>query len=60
MKRIEQDGKSYRIRRGKLVEIPDEWVGQVAFPQKLRRREQTAERKQKKERRRRRRSKQSN
>lgn len=26
-KRIELDGKFFRIRRGKLVEIPPEWVG---------------------------------
>lgn len=25
--RIVIDGKSYRMRRGKLVEIPPEWVG---------------------------------
>lgn len=30
MKRIDKAGKSYRIRRGKLVEIPAEWVGK--FP----------------------------
>lgn len=28
-KRIEKDGKFYRMRRGKLVEIPPEWVGRV-------------------------------
>jgi hypothetical protein len=26
---IEKDGKKYRIRRGKLVEIPPEWVGKI-------------------------------
>lgn len=26
-KRIEKDGKFYRMRRGVLVEIPQEWVG---------------------------------
>lgn len=26
-KMIEQDGRFYRERRGKLVEIPPEWVG---------------------------------
>lgn len=36
MKRIEKDGKFYRVRRGKLVEIPAEWVGEVAYPQTLR------------------------
>lgn len=29
MKRIEHDGKFYRKRRGKLVEIPAKWVGKV-------------------------------
>lgn len=36
MKRIEKDGKFYRLRRGKLVEIPAEWVGKVATPQTIR------------------------
>ena len=27
MHRIEKDGKTFRMRRGKLVEIPPEWVG---------------------------------
>jgi len=27
--RIEKDGIFYRLRRGKLVEIPSEWVGKV-------------------------------
>jgi hypothetical protein len=26
-RRIEKDGKYFRIRRGKLVQIPPEWVG---------------------------------
>lgn len=26
---IEQDGKFFRMRRGKLVQIPPEWVGVV-------------------------------
>ena len=38
MKRIEKDGKFYRMRRGKLVEIPAEWVGEVVYPQTLRER----------------------
>jgi hypothetical protein len=38
MKRIEKDGKFYRMRRGKLVEIPAEWVGEVAYPQAIRER----------------------
>jgi len=33
MKRIEKDGKFYRMRRGRLVEIPPEWVGHVTYPQ---------------------------
>ena len=37
-KRIEIDGKYYRIRRGALVQIPDEWVGQVPNPQTIRKR----------------------
>ncbi|HEX8884781.1 MAG TPA: hypothetical protein VF797_09860 [Noviherbaspirillum sp.] len=38
MKRIEKDGKFYRMRRGKLVEIPAEWVGQVVYPRTVRER----------------------
>lgn len=34
----EIDGHSYRKRRGKWVQIPDEWVGKVAHPQKIRNR----------------------
>jgi hypothetical protein len=37
-KRIEIDGKFYRERRGKLVEIPAEWVGSVTHPQTMRKR----------------------
>ena len=36
MKRIEIDGKYYRIRRGVLVEIPPQWVGKVPYPQTIR------------------------
>lgn len=36
--RIEIDGKFYRKRRGQLVEIPSEWVGQVTHPQTMRKR----------------------
>jgi hypothetical protein len=36
--RIEIDGKFYRKRRGQLVEIPPEWVGQVTHPQTMRKR----------------------
>jgi hypothetical protein len=38
MRRIEKDGKFYRMRRGKLVERPVEWVGQVVYPQTVRER----------------------
>lgn len=38
MGRIEKDGKFYRMRRGKLVEIPVEWVGQVVYSQTVRER----------------------
>ena len=27
--RYDRDGKSYRMRRGKLVEIPEKWLGKV-------------------------------
>lgn len=37
-KRIEKDGKFYRMRRGKLVEIPTEWVGKTVFEQTKRKR----------------------
>ncbi len=37
-KLIEKDGKFYRMRRGKLVEIPPEWVGKVTHPQTIRKR----------------------
>jgi hypothetical protein len=37
-KRIEVDGKFYRMRRGKLVLIPDEWVGSTVTPQTKRKR----------------------
>lgn len=37
-KRIKKDGKFYRMRRGKLVEIPSEWVGETVHPQTIRNR----------------------
>ena len=40
-KRIEKDGKFYRMRRGKLVEIPSEWVGQTTHEQTKRKRRST-------------------
>jgi|GEM_PF-3301574 len=38
-KRIEIDGKFYRMRRGTLVEIPSEWVGNTTHPQTIRKRQ---------------------
>jgi len=35
---IGEDGKHYRMRRGKLVEIPPEWVGKTLHPQTKRKR----------------------
>ncbi len=37
-KRIIIDGKAFRERRGKLVEIPAEWVGKTLYPQTKRKR----------------------
>jgi len=38
MKRIEKDGKFYRMRRGVLVEIPEEWVGKTTHKQTINKR----------------------
>lgn len=38
MKPLIKDGKFYRWRRGVLVEIPPEWLGQVTSPQTIRKR----------------------
>ncbi len=38
MDRIEIDGKFYRKRRGKIVEIPAEWVGKTVDLQTIRKR----------------------
>ncbi len=38
MKRIEKDGKFYRMRRGVLVEIPEEWVGKTTYGQTINKR----------------------
>lgn len=38
-KRIEIDGHFYRMREGKLVQIPDEWVGVVTHPQTIAKRQ---------------------
>lgn len=40
MKRIEINGKFFRKREGKLVQIPDEWVGKTVHPQTIRKRKQ--------------------
>lgn len=37
-RRIEIDGKFYRKRRGRLVEIPAEWLGETLHPQTKRKR----------------------
>lgn len=37
-KRIDIDGKSYRMRRGVMVEIPAEWVGKIPTAQTIRKR----------------------
>ncbi len=37
-KRLDIGDKSFRRRRGKWVEIPEEWVGQVPNPQTIRKR----------------------
>ena len=44
MKRIEIDGVAYRMRRGKLVQIPAEWVGKVTHPQSIRKRNEVSRR----------------
>ena len=44
MTRIEIDGKFYRMRRGKMVEIPTEWVGKVTHPQSIRKRNEVSRR----------------
>ncbi len=38
-KRIEIDGKFYRMRRGVLVEIPGKWLGRFTTPATIRRRQ---------------------
>lgn len=37
-RRVEIDGRFYRERRGKLVEIPQKWVGRVTSQQTIRKR----------------------
>jgi len=41
-KAIVKDGKTFRIRRGKLVEIPPEWVGRHTTPKTIRQRKNRA------------------
>lgn len=42
-KRIEMDGKFYRKRRGKIIQIPDEWVGRAPTTQTIRQRDSKLE-----------------
>lgn len=37
-KRIEKNGKFYRMRDGVLVEIPPKWINKVTYPQTIRKR----------------------
>jgi hypothetical protein len=37
-KRIQIGEKYYRKRRGRLIEIPEEWLGKVTHPQTIRKR----------------------
>ncbi len=34
-KPIKEDGKVFRLRRGKLVQVPPEWVGKVTSRQTI-------------------------
>lgn len=36
---IEKDGKLYRMRRGKLVEIPEQWAGKIPHRQTMKKRQ---------------------
>lgn len=47
MKRLDVGNKSFRRRRGKWVEVPEEWVGQVPNPQTIRKRQSKTTRKNK-------------
>ena len=38
-KRIQIGNQFYRMRRGKLVLIPNEWVGHTVHPQTMRKRQ---------------------
>lgn len=48
-KRIDADGKSYRVRRGKLVEIPLAWLGKITTEKTIRNRPSKQKNKQAKE-----------
>lgn len=37
-----KDNRHFRLRRGKMVEIPPEWLGKVTDPQSIRRRKDRA------------------
>lgn len=37
-KRIKIGNDYFRVRRGKLIKIPDDWVGKVTHPQTIRKR----------------------
>lgn len=43
-KRVEQNGKIFRIRRGKLVEIPKKWAGQTVHTQTKKKRQPVSRR----------------
>ena len=45
MKRLDIGEKAFRNRRGRWVPIPDEWIGQVAHPQTIRKRDSKRTRK---------------
>lgn len=40
-KAIHKDGKVFRIRRGKMVEIPEQWVGKIPTDIRKRRSKRT-------------------
>jgi uncharacterized cupin superfamily protein len=43
-KAIKKDGKVFRVRKGKLVEVPPEWVGKIPHQQTIRKRNQVKRR----------------
>jgi hypothetical protein len=47
MKRLDVGDKSFRKRRNKWVEVPEEWVGICASPQTIRKRQSKTTRKNK-------------